>query len=135
MSRNRKAQVSAGENLAWVILSFPSFHPGKTLGRRDMPVSGAPSLLRRLSARALSPTTLSVQYPRAVKTAAAAWRNLADLFRARHFFSEAEAERRALRGPGLPHHRHPMTADEALAGIILIGLISIALGYLAWVTL
>jgi hypothetical protein len=72
------------------------------------------------SARALSPTPRSAQYPHAGETPAAAWRILADSFRARHFLSEAEAQRRTLRGPGLPHHRrHPLTADEALAGIVL----------------
>jgi hypothetical protein len=48
------------------------------------------------------------------------WRRLSGKFRSGHFFSEAEARERALHGPGLPHHRHhPLTADEALAGIVL----------------
>ena len=53
------------------------------------------------------------------------------------FCSELTAQELTLRPrePGLPHHRHPMTADEALAGFILLATISAALGYLAWVAL
>lgn len=75
---------------------------------------------RRSRARAPSPDYPPVSYPLAVlKTAAAAWRNLIGKFRSGTFFPEAEAQRRTL-APGLPHHRHPLTADEALAGIVLV---------------
>lgn len=51
------------------------------------------------------------------------------------FFPEAEAERLAL-GPRLPHQRrHPLTVDEACAGIILLAVITAALGYLMSVCL
>lgn len=63
-----------------------------------------------------------------------AWRNLTGKFRSGLFFPEAEAQRQAL-APGLPHHRHPMTADEACAGLVLIAAVLTAVGLLAWVCL
>jgi len=47
-----------------------------------------------------------------------AWRNPTGKSALGYFFDEAEAQRLTL-SPRLPHHRHPMTADEALAGIVL----------------
>lgn len=74
---------------------------------------------RHLSVRALSRTTPSEQYPRAAKTMpASAWRTSVGKFLRSDFFPESEAQRRTLT-PRLPHHRHPMTPDEALAGIVL----------------
>ena len=74
--------------------------------------------------------------PRAVKTIpASAWRTSVGKFLRSDFFPESEAQRRTL-GPGLPHHRrHPMTGDEALAGIVLLLTVTGALGYLAAVCL
>lgn len=47
------------------------------------------------------------------------WRTVLGKFRARTFFPESAARDVTL-SPGLPHHRrHPLTADEALAGIVL----------------
>lgn len=47
------------------------------------------------------------------------------------FFSEAEAQRRTL-GPGLPHHRHPMTLDEFLAGGFLFFVVAAAAFICGW---
>jgi len=50
----------------------------------------------------------------------------------RRWFSEAEAQRLLL-GPRLPHQRrHPLTADEALAGLILLAVSLAGLAYLIW---
>lgn len=46
----------------------------------------------------------------------------------RRFFPEAEAEQLAL-GPRLSHHRHPLTVDEAVAGIIMATICAAALVY------
>lgn len=35
-------------------------------------------------------------------------------------------------GPRLPHHRHPMTADELLAGIIVWTVVIVAAVYIGW---
>ena len=47
------------------------------------------------------------------------------------FFDEAEAQRMTL-GPRLAHHRHPMTLDEALAGIALFLAFAATAFYLGW---
>lgn len=48
------------------------------------------------------------------------------------FFDEAEAQKLTL-GPRLPHQRrHPMTADECLAGGVLLLLITVAAFYFGW---
>ena len=75
---------------------------------------------RHPSARAPSPVTpFPASYPHAVKTIpASAWRTSVGKFLRSDFFPESEAQRRTL-APRLPHHRHPMTPDEALAGIVL----------------
>ena len=91
--------------------------------------------LRHPRARAPLPAHPPTLYPSQVKPAATAWRKLAGFFHASNFYSEAEAQRRTLRGPGMPHHRHPMTGDEALAGLILLVTVITGLGYLAWVSL
>lgn len=92
------------------------------------------------------------QYPPTGPTAGAAWRNPIGEFCRSGFLSWREAvakvrgvrfcdERTAQdltlrpRGPGLAHHRHPMTVDEACAGIVTLAVIMAALGYLAWVAL
>ena len=83
---------------------------------------------RRSSARALQQAPPPAVYPKAVRHPASAWRNLAGKFLPGSFFDEATAQRLTL-GPRLPHHRrHSMTADEALAGIILgcVALLSVA---------
>lgn len=49
------------------------------------------------------------------------------------FFDESEAQRLTL-GPRLPHHRHRMTADEALAGLLVALVVLIGIGYfIFWV--
>lgn len=57
-----------------------------------------------------------------------AWRNPAATSRPGTFFSEAEAQRLTL-SPGLPHHRHALTADEALAGIVVALILLSCVGY------
>ena len=80
-------------------------------------------LTLRFRAR-LSPLCGSSNSPTAVRATGIApsrrvWRTVLDKFRARTFFPESAA-RDATLSPGLPHHRrHPLTADEALAGIVL----------------
>lgn len=59
------------------------------------------------------------------------WRTRIRKFVSGHFFSEAEARDRTL-SPGLPHHRHPMTADEALAGLALMLVGLPCLAYIIW---
>lgn len=119
-------------------------------------------LLRRSQVLAhFSPDTRPAQYPHTGLTAGAAWRkptgisefglplhsdatakvrdstspnvgSVAVSAPGRRFFSEAEAQRLTL-APGLPHHRrHPVTPDEALAGLVLVALGLLALGYLLW---
>jgi len=54
----------------------------------------------------------------------------APALRSRIFFDEREAQRLTL-SPRLPHQRrHPLTADEALAGLILAIALLAALGSL-----
>lgn len=67
------------------------------------------------------------------RTPSSAWRNLiarlrsgflylreaAAKVRGVRFCDEHSAQTMTLRPVGLPHHRHPLTVDEALAGIIL----------------
>lgn len=52
------------------------------------------------------------------------------------FCDESEAQALTLRprpqAPGLPHHRHPMTADEACAGMALSAVIVPLIVYLCW---
>jgi len=116
-------------------------------GRADAVTSPGLSFSRPSRARAPS-LAPPASYPAAVKTPAAAWRNSTGISESgfpfhsnapakvragasphmgsvagsapgRRYFPEAEAQRLTL-SPRLPHHRrHPMTADEALAGIIL----------------
>jgi hypothetical protein len=75
------------------------------------PLSRHPRACRSLTALFPAVLYLAELDPRRV------WRSLSDTLRSGHFFPEAEAQRQTL---GLPHHRrHPLTADEALAGIVL----------------
>ena len=111
------------------------FHPARaTPGPDVVPatpgLSSSEPLSRHPSARALSPNTRSAQYPLAGETPAAAWRNLTGHSES-GFFDEAEAQRLTL-GPRLPHQRHPMTADEALAGIALAIALVIGAFALIW---
>ena len=75
-----------------------------------------------LQFRAASSAKRSPHSPEAVRAGNAArrdWRNRPEHIGPATFFDEAEAQRMTL-GPRLPHHRrHPITADEALAGIFL----------------
>ena len=72
----------------------------------------------------LSPLCGSPNSPTAVRATGIApsrrvWRTLVGTFWRGPFFPESAA-RDATLSPGLPHHRrHPMTADEALAGLVL----------------
>lgn len=207
----RTAAPDAGEDIAAEVKAADFFECLPF--RRQIPStkqSSYPSLSRRPSAPALSPTLPSAHYPPAVLTAAAAWRGPAERsagnslsdrqvsewrthparaesiaarsaevtltapaaernsrscrpastapvtsespdtgptaravdghdelscleksgrpLARRIFFPEAEAARLAL-GPGLPHHRHALTPDEALAGIIMATICAAALVY------
>lgn len=101
-------QGNAGITVAWLHGRRASFHPRAVFGPNSAATLwGFFSSLRHLN-RAVHPPL----------RAAAAWRSLSGTFRT-GFYSEAEAQRRTL-GPRLPHHRHPITADEALAGIVTV---------------
>lgn len=84
-------------------------------------------------------------YPIAVRHAASAWRTLAGKFLSGlSFHREATTKVRGSTSPhvgsvaasapglGLPHHRHPMSVDEATAGIVLAFVLTLSLGYLLW---
>jgi hypothetical protein len=60
-----------------------------------------------------------------------AWRSLIGKFRSGSFLPEAEAQRQTL-GPRLPHHRHRMSVDEALAGVVLWLAIAGSAFYIGW---
>lgn len=115
-------RVKAGTVSAALTMHRASFCLRDALGPRVAVTTGGLSLStfsRHFRARARPADSPSALYPHAVTTPAAAWRTLIGKFRSGHFFPEAEAQRQTL-GPRLPHHRrHPLTADEALAGIVL----------------
>lgn len=85
-----------------------------------IPADSVPKISRHL--RVLNRSAADFPLP---ATSAAAldprqlWRTVLGKFRARSFFPESVARDVTL-GPRLPHHRrHPLTADEALAGIVV----------------
>lgn len=89
-----------------------------------LPFRAAPSELHRSS-----PSSPQVASGPDTEIRPGRWRTLIGKFRSGLFFPEIEAQRRTL-APGLPHHRHPMTVDEACAGIVLVSVLGLCCLYL-----
>lgn len=142
---------SAGIGLAENVVRLSDFHPaGAPTEARGAATPGPHSFSRR-PAHAISSS---------LRWANVHWRNLAAHFlpgvlflgdattkvravsspnvgsagpSATHRGCSEQAAQHLTLGPRLPHHRrHPKTADEACAGLILIVIVAVALGLLAW---
>jgi hypothetical protein len=116
-------------------VSPSSSHPRETPGRRGMPVPGGHSFCAdsrtppqrppEVVSAWRAPTGISEsgfpipeKPPRQSPQGAWCDETLAQVLTLRH------------RAPGLPHHRHPITLDEALAGIVIALVCVAALIYL-----
>jgi hypothetical protein len=118
-----------------------SHFPRVPLGRAGAVTSPGLSFLRRPRARAPSAATPPQSYP-ADLTSQRAWRNptgtpesgISPARPQSRFCSETHAQQLTLRaGPGLPHHRHhPLTVDEAIAGILTLSICGASLAYALW---
>jgi hypothetical protein len=105
----------------------PEAFPVPTLSRRRA-FYGSPAVL---SPSAADPAELD---PRQY------WRNPISKFcsgflhrlKAWRFCDEHSAQELTLQSPRLPHHRHAMTVDEALAGIVLVLVTLTAAFYVGW---